>query len=109
MCFTLIRFSNYIICSGLEERVNWVIDIGEATSILSTVLSKYNYKNLDDVFPSEINTTTEFMCKSIHKDLCELLKAKQIKLNGSIKVTLFESHKAWASYLDTIENENNAI
>jgi hypothetical protein len=39
-----------------------VVDIGEASELLGKILSKYNFKNLDEVFPGE-NTTTEFMCK----------------------------------------------
>lgn len=45
-----------------EKRLNWVLDIGEGMGILKSVLAKYNFKNLDEIFPGE-NTTTEFMCK----------------------------------------------
>ena len=45
-------------------QVNWVVDIGEASEALGAVLRKYNFQNLDEVFPGE-NTTTEFMCKVI--------------------------------------------
>lgn len=88
----------------IQDRVNWVIDIGEASDLLQKVLSKYNYKNLDELFPDE-NTTTEFMCGHIHRDLCESLKTKAnaLKLPDSMRVTLFESHKAWASYINKID------
>jgi hypothetical protein len=43
-------------------RVNWVLDIGEALDTLGKVLQKYNFQNLDEIFPEE-NTTTEFMCR----------------------------------------------
>ena len=84
----------------LHPELNWVMDIGEASSILSLVLSRYNYKNLDDIFGSDIMTTTEFLCRQIHSDLCQLLKERQIKFcsNAEICVKLWESHKAWASY-----------
>lgn len=48
--------------SALVEKSNWVVDIGAASEMLSSVLSKYNFKNLNELFPGE-NTTTEFMCK----------------------------------------------
>jgi 6-pyruvoyl-tetrahydropterin synthase len=79
---------------------NWVVDIGELSLELADVLKKYNFQNLNDLFPTE-NTTTEFMCKVIHRDLENRLK----KLNfcGNCKVKLFESHKAWASYSNIID------
>lgn len=43
-------------------RVNWVLDIGEALDTLGGILKRYNFQNLDELFPGE-NTTTEFMCK----------------------------------------------
>lgn len=49
-------------CKALAPKANWVVDIGEASEALGRVLGKYNFKNLDEVFPDE-NTTTEFMCK----------------------------------------------
>ena len=77
---------------------NWVIDIGEASNILSDVLSKYNLKNLDEVFPDEeIMTTTEFMSKQIFEDVAERVR-KECGFRGEICVKLWESHKAWASY-----------
>ena len=80
--------------ADLVQGPNWVIDIGKASEVLSDVLSLYHLKNLDEIFPEE-NTTTEFMCVTIHKGLCERLKGL---FDGSIRVTLWESHKAWASY-----------
>ena len=78
----------------LEPKVNWVVDIGAASEMLSQVLQRYNFKNLNDLFKE--NTTTEFMCRAIHGDLCSLLKAKSWR--GSLRVKLHESHKAWAEY-----------
>jgi 6-pyruvoyl-tetrahydropterin synthase len=78
----------------LESGVNWVIDIGLFSEYLEQVLRKYNFKHLNDIFPDE-NTTTEFMCRIIHKDLKEKLHGR---CKGNLKVKLFESHKAWASY-----------
>ena len=80
---------------GLVKGSNWVIDIGKASELLAEVLKEYNFKHLNELFPTE-NTTTEFMCKVIHSDMCKKLKAKNWK--GGLNVKLHESHKAWASY-----------
>ena len=83
----------------IVEKSNWVIDIGAFSDILSAILNKYNFKNLNELFPSD-NTTTEFMCRTIHNDL-----SKSLKLTGfcgSCRVKLFESHKAWAAYKGNI-------
>ena len=96
------------------------MDIGKASDLLSRVLSKYNLKNLDEIFPDKTLTTTEFMARQIHRDLVELLLKECIeigdsaaggdqecssdnKLEGKILVKLWESHKAWASYEAAIE------
>ena len=86
-------------CSqDIEPDTNWVIDIGRASAILATVLSKYNFKNLDELFPNGELTTTEFMCRQIHQDLCQQLKVEGCEFSGSLCVKLWESHKAWAMY-----------
>lgn len=95
------------------------MDIGKATDLLSRVLSKYNLKNLDDIFPNDTLTTTEFMARQIHSDLVELLneelvmigdgtcggdgEGKEGKFEARILVKLWESHSAWASYEADIE------
>jgi 6-pyruvoyl-tetrahydropterin synthase len=81
----------------LDSSANWVIDIGQASDILASVLSKYNFRNLDEMFGDEL-TTTEFMCRQIHSDLCEQLKENCPSFVGDVVVKLWESHKAWASY-----------
>jgi 6-pyruvoyl-tetrahydropterin synthase len=83
----------------LTRGQNWVMDIGKAHEVLGQVLNKYNFKNLNDVFPDE-NTTTEFMCKIIHRDLAEKLGCLDGKATLSVK--LWESHKAWASFTDRV-------
>jgi 6-pyruvoyltetrahydropterin/6-carboxytetrahydropterin synthase len=84
----------------LHPKLNWVIDIGAASSILSSVLEKYNFQNLDEIFGADVMTTTEFLCRQIHADLSERLKQVECELrpNAEICVKLWESHKAWASY-----------
>mmetsp|Transcript_8591 Transcript_8591/g.38301 ORF Transcript_8591/g.38301 Transcript_8591/m.38301 type:complete len:131 (+) Transcript_8591:366-758(+) len=81
---------------------NWVVDIGKALEVLSDVLSVYNYKNLDDLeeFKGQ-NTTTEFMCKVIHDKVSWRMKEH---VTGDLKITLHESHKAWASYSGSIQS-----
>ncbi len=36
---------------------------GKASNLLSRVLSKYNLKNLDELFPDKTLTTTEFLAR----------------------------------------------
>lgn len=82
-------------CDDVNPDTNWVLDIGLALTILGEVLKKYNFQNLDEVFPDKQLTTTEFMARQIHQDLCERLGGQ---FEGDICVKLWESHKAWASY-----------
>ena len=75
---------------------NVVIDIGEASQILSDVLGKFNYKNLDELPEFEGTlTTTEFMAQHIHS----LIK-NQIGEEIGLKVVLHETPSASASYED---------
>jgi len=73
-----------------------VIDIGFAQRILSDVLAELNYKNLDEEsqFKGKL-TTTEFLANHIYS---QVAMAVQDTFQGSLKVTLGESHVAWASY-----------
>ena len=84
----------------LHPECNWVIDIGKASEIVAHVLAKYNYKNLDEIFPNGEMTTTEYMCRQIHSDIREQLQHQCKEFQGNICVKLWESHKAWASYSD---------
>jgi len=92
----------------LDEKCNWVIDIGKASELLANVLAKYNYKNLDEIF-GDVLTTTEFMCRKVHQDLCELLKKEGVDFRGSICVKLWESHKAWASYSGSFDKPTKSL
>jgi hypothetical protein len=87
--------------SRLHPKNNWVVDIGAASSILSAACSSLNFSNLDEKYPGEM-TTTEFVCKKIHEGVktgggVQGYKKGWFK-GGEIKVTVHESHKAWASY-----------
>jgi 6-pyruvoyltetrahydropterin/6-carboxytetrahydropterin synthase len=85
-------------CSdALDPSANWVIDIGQASEILSIVLSRYNFRNLDELFGDEL-TTTEFMCRQVYRDMCDHLREKCPSFKGDLIVKLWESHRAWASY-----------
>ena len=73
-----------------------VIDIALAHEALEAVLASLNYQNLDELpqFKGQL-TTTEFLAKYIH----DVVKEKVMtEFSGSMKVTLGESHVAWASY-----------
>ena len=83
-----------------------VVDIGLASSAVRSVVSGLNYRNLDEdpAFAGR-NTTTEFLAHLIFERLAEKIRngdlghsALQLK---SMRVTLHESHIAWATY----ENE----
>lgn len=80
-----------------------VVDIGQASELLAAILAEYNYRNLDDVDEFEgRNTTTEFMAGVIQQRLADAARAGKLGDGGRglarIKVTLSESHTAWASY-----------
>eukprot|EP00586_Coscinodiscus_wailesii_P019213 CAMPEP_0172495492 /NCGR_PEP_ID=MMETSP1066-20121228/71417_1 /TAXON_ID=671091 /ORGANISM="Coscinodiscus wailesii, Strain CCMP2513" /LENGTH=149 /DNA_ID=CAMNT_0013267209 /DNA_START=192 /DNA_END=641 /DNA_ORIENTATION=- len=88
-------------CDSLHPRNNWVIDIGKASDILSQVLSKYNMKNLDEVFPDGEMTTTEFMARVIQRGIAERVR-DECGFHGLIRVKLWESHKAWALFEEEV-------
>ncbi|WP_326563289.1 6-pyruvoyl trahydropterin synthase family protein [Micromonospora sp. NBC_01796] len=82
---------------------NIVVDIGLAAQELNAVLSKLNYRNLDDESAfAGINTSTEALAQVIADRLAERVHAGALGegargLEG-IAVTLHESHIGWASY-----------
>ena len=75
-----------------------VIDIAIAQEMLSKTLAPLKFANLDELpqFNAKL-TTSEFLAWYIHDQIQE--KTSQI-FTGKIKVTLGESHIAWASYED---------
>ena len=83
------------------------IDIGLASRALSEVLAAYNYRNLDEEpdFSGQ-NTTTEFLAKVVFDRLAERIRNNELGEGarglGSMRVTLGESHIAWASYEGTL-------
>ena len=80
-----------------------VVDIGLAATTLREVLAAMNYRNLDD--ESEFagrNTTTEFLARTIFDKLGQALRDGRLGHGASaitsMRVTLHESHVAWASF-----------
>ncbi len=80
---------------------NIVIDIALAHDVLKETLAPLNYQNLDEIpeFEGKL-TTTEFIAQHIHQQISEKVKSF---FSGSLKVTLGESHVAWASYEGAID------
>jgi len=80
-----------------------VVDIGRATEVLRAVLATVTFQNLDELpaFAGH-NTTTEFMARFIFERMAESAATGALGPGStelsSMKVTLHESHVAWASY-----------
>lgn len=80
-----------------------VVDIGLASQQLAETLAELNYRNLDDVeeFKGN-NTTTEFLAAVIFERIANRIKRGELgpaaKGLDSLKVTLHESHVAWAAF-----------
>jgi 6-pyruvoyltetrahydropterin/6-carboxytetrahydropterin synthase len=80
-----------------------VVDIGRASEALKQVLAALHYRNLDEI--EELtgrNTTTEFLAKLIFERMAERIDLGELGSGSdqlvSLKVTLHESHVAWAAY-----------
>lgn len=80
-----------------------VVDIGRASECLRTVLDEWNYHNLDELpeFAGR-NTTTEFLAQAIFNQMAVRIEDGQLGVHATgltaMRVTLRESHIAWASY-----------
>jgi 6-pyruvoyl-tetrahydropterin synthase len=90
-----------------------VVDIGLASQVLKEELAPLNFRNLDELPEFQgINTTTEFLAQWIFRRLAlrwaagamgaHALPAPSSKGLLSMRVTLNESHVAWASYEGTL-------
>jgi 6-pyruvoyltetrahydropterin/6-carboxytetrahydropterin synthase len=80
-----------------------VVDIGLASQQLAAILETMNYQNLDDHSDFKgRNTTTEFLAHEIHLRLSDAVGRGKLGPSASglsaLRVTLHESHVAWASY-----------
>jgi 6-pyruvoyl-tetrahydropterin synthase len=81
-----------------------VADIGLVSQLLRSVLEPLNYRNLDEL-PAFVgtNTTTEVLAREICHRVCDRIRAGALGAEAqtalaALKVTLHESHLAWASY-----------
>ena len=80
-----------------------VVDIGRATSALEALLGELSFKNLDDepAFAGK-NTTTEYLSAVVFERMKARIAAGELGPGAehieSLKVTLHESHVAWAAY-----------
>ncbi len=80
-----------------------VVDIGRASEMVKAVLAALNFANLDEVpaFKGK-NTTTEFLAREVFERIRARIEAGDLGSHAdglsSMKVTLHESHIAWASY-----------
>jgi 6-pyruvoyl-tetrahydropterin synthase len=80
-----------------------VADIGRATEVLRSVLGELNFRNLDDdpAFAGR-NTTTEFLARVVFDRVAHRIHLGELGAGAdgieSMRVTLNESHVAWASY-----------
>jgi 6-pyruvoyl-tetrahydropterin synthase len=82
---------------------NVVVDIARAGEALRAVLGKLAFANLDELPEfAGVNTTTEFLARFVFERMAESARAGGLGPGGdsltSMKVTLHESHVAWASY-----------
>jgi 6-pyruvoyl-tetrahydropterin synthase len=80
-----------------------VVDIGRAGHILHVVLAELSFRNLDDDSAFEgRNTTTEFLASVIFERMAAEIAAGSLGAGAdgltSLRVTLHESHVAWAAY-----------
>jgi 6-pyruvoyltetrahydropterin/6-carboxytetrahydropterin synthase len=80
-----------------------VVDIGAATEAVRSILGEINYKNLDELqaFKGR-NTTTEFLARFVFDRVAAAIRLGALGADASaiesVRVSLHESHVAWASY-----------
>jgi 6-pyruvoyl-tetrahydropterin synthase len=81
-----------------------VMDIGLLARLVGQALEPWRYRNLDEVPGlAGLNTTTEVLARKLWEVLREAIYAQRGaghlgQLPTSLKVTLLESHVAWAAY-----------
>lgn len=85
-----------------------VVDIGRATEALRTVLSRINYRNLDEEPRFRgMNTTTEVVARAVFDDIAAAIRSGDLGPGASeiesLRIVLHESHTAWAAYEGTLE------
>ncbi len=80
-----------------------VVDIGRASDALKAIVEDYAYRNLDEMPEFEgKNTTTEALAKVIFDKMKAKIDSGVVGPGSdglaSMKVSLHESHVAWAAY-----------
>ena len=80
-----------------------VVDIGRAGEALRAVLADLNYRNLDEVASLKgRNTTTEFLARVVFDEIVAAIRRGALGGSAleveSLRVTLHESHVAWAAF-----------
>ena len=80
-----------------------LVDIARAGGLLNDVLSRLNYRNLDDEDDfAGVNTSTEVLARVVADRLAERIRHGELgepaQGLAKIVVTLHESHVAWASF-----------
>lgn len=91
-------------CAADIDADGIVIDIGWATEALATALAPLRYQNLDELEAFRgVNTTTEYLARDIFQRMQKQLSAAKeqgaiAQVPETMKVTLHESHAAWAAY-----------
>jgi 6-pyruvoyltetrahydropterin/6-carboxytetrahydropterin synthase len=89
------------------DRDGVVVDIGLAGQALHALLAELNYRNLD-VLPEFAgrNTTTEFLARVVFDRMATCIRDGRLGATAagltSLRVTLHESHIAWASFEDAL-------
>ncbi len=86
-----------------------VVDIGLASQALKELLGEMNYRNLDELPEfSGRNTTTEFLAREIFDRMVQRIADGALGIHAQgldrLKVTLGESHIAWASFEGSIDS-----
>ncbi len=80
-----------------------VVDIGRAGEALHEILGALNYRNLDEEanFHGR-NTTTEFLARCVFERMAQKIQDGHLGPDAhaiqSLRVTLHESHVAWAAF-----------
>jgi 6-pyruvoyltetrahydropterin/6-carboxytetrahydropterin synthase len=84
-----------------------VADIGRARTALRALLAELDYRNLDELSDFKgRNTTTEYLCKVVFDRFRARVAAGELGVDpqlAAMRVTLRESHVAWASYEATLD------
>jgi 6-pyruvoyltetrahydropterin/6-carboxytetrahydropterin synthase len=80
-----------------------VVDIGLAGTVLHDTLASFNYRNLDAESDfNGRNTTTEFLARTLFERLRQAIHEGRLGPSAAavtaLRVTLHESHIAWASF-----------